>query len=555
MNLIKDLRRSLKRVEGAVDSWNTCLLDDLARLKEQDVATDVEVVVVEDNGRTIASFRAHSLVLAASSPSLASLLASAGDDSEGFTLLLPGEEVVKVEKAIKETYLGEGNLLQLCGLGQREKLSKEVVKEESPSYNGGQEDFEDGHIEAEPLSDHKKENGPDFKGEEEDKFDDDDFDDRDWFEEEESTIKTKKKNLDSPKKAATIPCQEPGCDKMFVTNDTHLYHLKKFHNINKYDQERFIGDKLVRLLPNGRFQCPECEDDFSDRQSLKYHIMSQHENKKSTCHFCGKKMALSKETLKRHIERFHSSGPSFFCDQCDYSTSVKKALKYHMDSKHDPTTYTCKECGKSFNHKITLAHHMDDKHLGRSWVCEKCGFPAKSRSQLYTHKRRKHGPTNFACVLCEYVSASTADLEDHKRSFHLGEITKQSPSKNNERKRKERESQLDFTCHICNVKKNSRQMLSLHIKADHEGIRFNCIEEGCDFSAKQKSQLKIHVNVKHLRIKVHCELCDYTATQVPYLNNHMLKKHGVKPFSCDKCSFRCYKKERMQCHLQSMHSP
>ena len=106
MNLIKDLRRSLKRVEGAVDSWNTCLLDDLARLKEQDVATDVEVVVVEDNGRTIASFRAHSLVLAASSPSLASLLASAGDDSEGFTLLLPGEEVVKVEEAIKETYLG-----------------------------------------------------------------------------------------------------------------------------------------------------------------------------------------------------------------------------------------------------------------------------------------------------------------------------------------------------------------------------------------------------------------------------------------------------------------
>ena len=89
---------------------------------------------------------------------------------------------------------------------------------------------------------------------------------------------------------------------------------------------------------------------------------------------------------------------------------------------------------------------MDDKHLGRSWVCEKCGFPAKSRSQLYTHKRSKHGPTNFACVLCDYVSASTADLEDHKRSFHLGEITKQSPSKNNERKRKERESQLDFTC-------------------------------------------------------------------------------------------------------------
>ena len=557
MNLIKDLKRSLQRVEGAVKTWNTNLLNDLAQLRVEGIATDVTVVVIDDSNRKF-SFPAHSLVLASASPSLADILASSGHESESFTLILAGEDGETVEEAIRDAYLGEGkgNLGQFWGFGQKEKLQRESVKEEAPlpEEEGGSEDFDEEDDRAEPQSEDKEENYEEtsVKGEEYEEGECDDFADDDWFEE---VGNKKKKNSSSPRKEATIPCQELGCNKMFVSNHTHLYHLKKFHNVNKYDQERFVGDKVVKLLPNGRFQCPECDNDFSDRGSLKYHMKSQHENKKSTCHICGKTMALSKESLKSHIKRVHSTGPSFFCDQCDYSTTLKKALKYHIDSQHDPTRHTCKECGKSFGHKVTLAHHIDDKHLGKSWVCEKCGFPAKSRAQLYTHKTNKHGSTNFVCPFCDFVSSSNADLEDHKRTFHAGETVKISPQKNNEKRRKEREAQMDLTCHICHVKKNSRQMLTLHIQADHEGIRYNCTEEGCNYSGKQKAQLKNHINIKHLGIKVQCELCDYKTTQVPNLNNHMLKKHGVKPFSCDKCSFRSYKKEKMQSHMQSMHSP
>ena len=558
MNLIKDLKRSLQRVEGAVRTWNTDLLHNMAKLREDGVATDVTVVVVDDNGHT--SFPAHSLVLAATSPSLAAILASSGDNSESFTLILPGEDRAEVERAIRDSYLGERDLGRFLGRQQKEKLQRESVKEEAPLQDdeGGNEDLDiedddDNGGETQSEEQDEKHTGGTWsvKGEEYEEGECDDFDDEDWFEEENQ----KKKNHSSPKKGGTIPCQESGCNKMFVNNHTHLYHLKKFHNINKYDQERFIDDKVVKLLPSGRFQCPDCDNDFSDKNSLKYHIKSQHENKKSTCHICGKTMAPSKERLKRHIERVHSAGPSFFCDQCDYSTTVKRALKNHIDSQHDPTRHTCKDCGKTFGHKVTLAHHIDDKHLGKSWVCEKCGFPAKSRAQLYKHKIEKHAPANFVCSFCDFVSSSNTDLEDHKRSVHQGEVVKMSPQKNNERRRKEREAQMDLTCHICHVKKNSRQMLQLHIQADHHGIRYNCTEEGCSFSAKQKTQLRTHINIKHLGIKVNCEICDYKTAQVTCLNNHMLKKHGIKPFSCDKCSFRCFKKEKMQSHMQSMHSP
>ena len=562
MNLIKDLKRSLQRVEGAVRTWNTDLLQDLAKLREEHIATDVTVVVVDDNNGHTSSFPAHSLVLASASPHLAAILASAGDNSESFTLIFPGEDGANVEEAIRDAYLGEGkgNMGRFWGFGQKEKLERECVKEEVPlqEEEGGNEDFEynngdEDEDEGEFQSYYKEKDAEEtsVKGEEYEEGECDDFADDDWFEED----NRKKKNYSSPKKEATIPCGEMGCNKMFVSKHTQLYHLKKFHNVNKYDQERFIEDKVVKLLPNGRLQCPECDDDFSDKSSLKYHIKSKHENKKSTCHICGKTMALSKESLKSHIKRVHSAGPSFFCDQCDYSTTLKKALKYHIDSRHDPTRHTCKECGKSFGHKVTLAHHIDDKHLGKSFVCEKCGFPAKSRAQLYIHKTSKHGPTNFVCPFCDFVSSNNDDLEDHKRSFHQGEALKMSPQKKNEIKRKEREAKMDLTCHICHVKKNSRQMLKLHIQADHEGIRYNCTEEGCNYSAKVKAQLKNHINIKHMGIKIHCEVCDFKTTQVPYLNNHMFKKHGVKPFSCDKCSFRCYKKEKMQSHMQSMHSP
>ena len=107
----------------------------------------------------------------------------------------------------------------------------------------------------------------------------------------------------------------------------------------------------------------------------------------------------------------------------------------------------------------------------------------------------------------------------------------------------------DHTCHICNVKKKSRQALSAHIKRDHEGVKFQCPEEGCNVSKATKYLIKAHVEVDHKGIRHKCETCGKLMISEGNLRNHMIKKHNVEMFACDKCSVRCWSSERMKNHM------
>ena len=107
MSLLKALQASCQKIEKAVTSWNQNLLADLASLREEGLSTDTELVVFNKKGFASEPILVHSLVLAAVSPSLASILASSSDASEGFTLVLPGAERVDVENAIRDLYLGK----------------------------------------------------------------------------------------------------------------------------------------------------------------------------------------------------------------------------------------------------------------------------------------------------------------------------------------------------------------------------------------------------------------------------------------------------------------
>ena len=138
MSLLKALRESCQKIETATTSWNQNLFSNLIKLREEGIATDVEVVVVDKKGLVSpAPILAHSLVLAAISPALASILASSGDASEGFTLIFPGGDRRVVEDAIKDLYSGQKGgiaFLQSWGLLRGEGGGeKKVVKEETHS--------------------------------------------------------------------------------------------------------------------------------------------------------------------------------------------------------------------------------------------------------------------------------------------------------------------------------------------------------------------------------------------------------------------------------------
>jgi KRAB domain-containing zinc finger protein len=363
----------------------------------------------------------------------------------------------------------------------------------------------------------------------------------------------KKKACGLQAKPSNVSCQESGCTKKFISQQTYLLHLKKTHGRNDLENETIIENRKVMILPNRNFKCPECPKDYMDRSSLAYHIRNSHENNKGTCHLCGKE--LGKRSLASHMARVHAE-KMLHCDQCDYTTPSAVSLKIHIETKHDARRHICHECGKDFAHKIVLTNHIKDKHTDKVYMCDQCDFTCVGQSgQMVVHKQFKHCPVQYICAFCDFVTSSNEELKEHKDNNHQQdkEALLLSPKKINEAKRKEREALKCYICHICQREFKVRQSLSLHIKGDHEGIRFNCPREGCNFSAKQKGGLNIHINAKHLGIKQKCNMCDYQTTQTSNLRIHMVNKHDVHPFSCDKCSFRCQKIEKMKNHMLLMH--
>ena len=553
------------------------LFSDVAKLRREGLATDTRIVVMEENGlnKEAASkaepILAHSLVLAAASSSLAAILASSGDPSEGFTILLVGVGRIKAEAAIRDIYKGNKEAINVL-LAREDK--DEQLEDEGKHVKDGREDgcgfdeafFEDVSkitdlhnavgtkiadlhiaVKGEAEEDIEEKVDEDQVMEEDGAFEKDDFsdaDDEDWNPSawEDGKEKKQGKGRKYDQKPKEFKCLEEDCSEIFSGKLVYFRHLKEIH------RKRMMGNYMVTLLPNGNFKCPECFKDWEKWDNIAYHLKTVHGKDKKICPICGQ--GCKPKTLKSHMLRRHPEG-TFVCDKCEYTTHVETSLKYHMQSKHNELRHICEECGKDFAHKFILAQHVQDKHSEKIHFCDQCDYTFKGQSgQLEIHKKLKHSETNLICPFCDFQSLTKEAMDEHRGSKHKYQTT---PKKSSEVERKIRESQKEFICHICHVSKKSRATLGLHIRSEHEGIRYNCTVEGCKFSGKQKTQLKAHMNAIHLNIKLPCDFCEYKTAQASNLRLHMMKKHGVKPFSCDKCDFRCHKSERMQHHMLYMH--
>ena len=481
------------------------ILTDMAILRKEGLATDTRVIVMEEAEGGLKKsctnpILAHSVVLAAASPALAALLASVGEASEEFTLVLVGVERTQAEQAIKDIYLGK-------------VVPDNVLLGEGSNYEDGG-DRKDGHEDDTGRYD------PDVV-----QIADCSIADLDGivrsedYEEVEENVSEGEMMADggTPERgdfseAGDVPGNAPSLDESQEIKEEKggKYNLQQ--NAKKYSKEAATAKA------------------------------------KKICPICGK--GVLPKTLKSHMLRNHPQR-TFVCDQCDYRTHVEDSLKYHMQAKHGGVRHVCEECGKDFAHKFILTQHIQDKHSEKTHFCDQCDYTFKGQSgQLETHRRLKHSNAILICPYCDFYSATKEAIDEHRESNHKYQTT---PKKSSEAERKIREAHKEFICHICNISKKSRTTLNLHIRSEHKGIRYNCSIEGCSFSGKQKNQLKAHMNAIHLKIKLPCDFCDFKTAQSSNLVLHMMKKHGVQPFSCDKCDFRCHKSNKMKHHMLHMH--
>ena len=189
------------------------------------------------------------------------------------------------------------------------------------------------------------------------------------------------------------------------------------------------------------------------------------------------------------------------CPDCDGKFESKKSLKCHKKSVHKRCVRSCGECGKECVNQKSLLNHM---RLHKEKIeCNICG---KIISQGYMK-------THLQNCLLEPKSPKSKSKSQYPKS----KFTQKSSQENN--------------------------------------TMFRCTE--CEYSTRDKSNLKKHVRNVHLTMKYNCDFCAKKFNNVDLFQNHikvhetkMNKEEEIVWFECSICDFKSKRKNNLKRHKE-----
>ncbi|KAM5227350.1 zinc finger protein 597 [Ctenodactylus gundi] len=133
------------------------------------------------------------------------------------------------------------------------------------------------------------------------------------------------------------------------------------------------------------YNCPECDQNFSDNSYLLLHQKIHLREKKYKCGDCGKIFS-NRANLRTH-RRIHAGEKPFKCTQCDASFRQQSHLSRHMHSHGKEKPYTCSLCGRGFMWLPGLVQHQKS-HTDEK-VCDSAKdgkyFGQKTNPALYNN--------------------------------------------------------------------------------------------------------------------------------------------------------------------------
>ena len=109
-------------------------------------------------------------------------------------------------------------------------------------------------------------------------------------------------------------------------------------------------------------------------------------------------------------------------------------------------------------------------------------------------------------------------------------------------------TELEYPCHKCNYKFNSKGLLTAH-QETHEETIYSCDECGQTF--KLRENLEKHMKNHKLKSN-HCKFCEATFETKSSLENH-IKKHGLTEHFCDLCNRTFETKTSLDYHIRTAH--
>uniref|UniRef100_A0A2K6ERI9 Zinc finger protein 692 n=1 Tax=Propithecus coquereli TaxID=379532 RepID=A0A2K6ERI9_PROCO len=164
---------------------------------------------------------------------------------------------------------------------------------------------------------------------------------------DEDTAQIGSRRIRKAAKRELMPCDFPGCGRIF-SNRQYLNHHKKYQHIHQKS-----------------FSCPEpgCRKSFNFKKHLKEHMKLHSDTRDYICEFCARSFRTSSNLVIHR--RIHTGEKPLQCEICGFTCRQKASLNWHR-RKHAETVaalrFPCEFCGKLFEKPDSVAAHCSKSH-------------------------------------------------------------------------------------------------------------------------------------------------------------------------------------------------
>ena len=125
------------------------------------------------------------------------------------------------------------------------------------------------------------------------------------------------------------------------------------------------------------------------------------------------------QLLKSTQKEIHL-GIRYTCDDCDFESSRKENLKFHIDYRHNLIEkYLCDQCEFSAIAKKYVKTHKMNMHETKIISCKDCTFETNKYTQYKKHRIESHSGPKLMCEECDFVTFKKYKLEDHRNAIHM----------------------------------------------------------------------------------------------------------------------------------------
>ncbi|XP_007456567.1 PREDICTED: zinc finger protein 692 isoform X2 [Lipotes vexillifer] len=184
---------------------------------------------------------------------------------------------------------------------------------------------------------------------------------------DEDTAQIGPKRIRKAAKRELLPCDFPGCGRIF-SNRQYLNHHKKYQHIHQKS-----------------FSCPEpaCGKSFNFKKHLKEHVKLHSDTRDYICEFCARSFRTS-SNLAIH-RRIHTGEKPLQCEICGFTCRQKASLNWHR-RKHAETVaalrFPCEFCGKRFEKPDSVTAHRSKSHPALLLAPQESAGPLESCSSI-----------------------------------------------------------------------------------------------------------------------------------------------------------------------------